>query len=71
MSGLHMDAKDLYRTPGVTQLNPSGVAGADKNLTMSGLHMDSHMPYRDSGAVPASMKSLAVSIAPMLSVPAK
>ena len=37
--------------------------------TMSGRHMLSHMPYSESGAVPATMKSCAVSIAPMLSMP--
>ena len=36
---------------------------------MSGLNMDSHIPYKLSGAVPATMKSFAVSIAPMVSMP--
>lgn len=36
---------------------------------MSGRYMDSHMPYRESGAVPATMKSCAVSIAPIVSMP--
>lgn len=40
-------------------------------FTMSGRHMDSHMPRSESGAVPATMKSFAVSIAPIESVPAK
>ena len=39
--------------------------------TMLGRHMDSHMPYSESGAVPATMKSLAVSIAPIVSMPAR
>ena len=38
-------------------------------LTMSGRHMLSHMPYREEGAVPATMKSFAVSVAPMVSMP--
>lgn len=38
---------------------------------MSGRHIDSHIPSREEGAVPATMKSLAVSIAPIESVPAK
>ena len=38
--------------------------------TMSGRYMDSHMPDSESGAVPATMKSFAVSMAPMLSMPA-
>ena len=38
---------------------------------MSGCHIDSHIPRRESGAVPATMKSLAVSIAPIESVPAR
>ena len=38
---------------------------------MSGFQKDSQIPRRDSGAVPATMKSLAVSMAPMLSVPAR
>ena len=37
---------------------------------MSGRYMDSHMPDRESGALPATMKSFAVSMAPMLSMPA-
>lgn len=39
--------------------------------TILGRHMDSHMPYSESGAVPATMKSLAVSIAPIVSMPAR
>ena len=38
---------------------------------MSGRHIDSHIPIRESGAVPATIKSFAVSIAPIESVPAK
>jgi len=33
--------------------------------------MDSHMPYKESGAVPATMKSGAVSMAPRESMPHK
>ncbi len=40
-------------------------------LTRPGRHMASQTPMRLSGAVPATMKSFAVSMAPMLSVPAR
>lgn len=39
--------------------------------TSPGRHIASHTPMRLSGAVPATMKSFAVSMAPMLSVPAR
>lgn len=51
------------------QANISITRGITAALTMSGLKVDSHMPDKESGAVPATIKSLAVSMAPMESVP--
>ena len=54
-----------------TGQNVQGQHGVNANPTMSGRHIDSHIPKRESGAVPATIKSFAVSMAPMESVPAR
>lgn len=60
-----LGAKRIWQ--GVGNLGTSeGIGGR----TMSGRNIDSHMPESESGAVPATMKSFAVSMAPMLSMPA-